>query len=64
MSDLKSFFAITPQINIRLDKDPTLLDEIKKAASDRALKQQLNSVAYLPQRSQSGISLAISACIC
>lgn len=24
-----------PQINVRLDKDPTLLDEIKKAASDR-----------------------------
>lgn len=24
-----------PQINIRLDKEPTLLDEIKKAASDR-----------------------------
>ncbi|HYX17887.1 MAG TPA: hypothetical protein VE944_26710 [Nostoc sp.] len=24
-----------PQINIRLDKDPSLLDEIKKAASDR-----------------------------
>lgn len=24
-----------PQINIRLDKEPSLLDEIKKAASDR-----------------------------
>lgn len=24
-----------PQLNVRLDKEPTLLDEIKKAASDR-----------------------------
>jgi uncharacterized protein (DUF1778 family) len=24
-----------PQINIRLDKEPTLLDEIKRTASDR-----------------------------
>ena len=24
-----------PQLNIRLDKDPSLLDEIKKAANDR-----------------------------
>ena len=26
---------VRPQINIRLDKEPSLLDEIKKAASDR-----------------------------
>ena len=54
-----------PQINIRLDKDPTLLDEIKKAASDRntsvteflleAIKSALGKSTFTPTPSLESI---------